>query len=176
MLLPGAILGAMGVPVNTTRLLLPFQHGVDRPAIEQAMRLAKGFGATLVSLSILSVQGGRKPKAPRLDFIQQSNDFLETTKHLARAWDVPVESFEAITHDARQAIETIAGEMQCDGIVLFVGRNGGVLLASDTIDYLVKSARHKLYVMRLQTQERRPVLKVDYFDRLYDGHFPGFEP
>lgn len=168
----------MEVPVSTTRLLLPFQHGVDRPAIEQAVRLAKGYGATLVSLSILTVQGGRKLKAPRLDFVQQSNDFLETTKHLARAWGVPVESFEVITHDARQAIETVASEMQCDGIVLFAGRSGGVLLASDTINYLVESARHKLYVMRLQTRKRRPVLKVlrDYFDRLYEGHFPGFEP
>lgn len=145
--------------METTRLLLPFQHGVERAAIEQAVRLAKGCGATLVALSILSVQG-RGLKAPRLDFIQQSNDFLEATKHLAKVWGVPLESFEVFSHDSRQAIDTVASEMQCDGVVLFLGRSGGVLLSADTIEYLVEKASYKLFVMHLQTRKRNTVVQA----------------
>ena len=144
--------------METTRLLLPFQHGVDRAAIEQAVRLAKGCSATLVALSLLSVRGGRKLKAPRLDFVQQSNDFLETTRHLAKAWDVPLEAFEVLTHDTGQAIQTVAREMQCDGIVLFLEGSEGVLLPSESIESLVNAASFKLFVMRSQRHERRRVV------------------
>ena len=140
--------------METTRLLLPFQHGVDGAAIEQAVRLAKGCGATLVALSILSVQG-RGLKAPGLDFVQQSNDFLEATKHLAKVRGVALESIEVLSHDSRKAIETVASEMQCDGIVLFLERSGGVLLPADTIQFLMEEASCKLFVLHMQTRKRR---------------------
>lgn len=154
--------------METTRLLLPFQHGVERAAIEQGVRLAKGCGATLLALSLLPVQGGRKLKAPRLDFVQQSNDFLETTRHLAKVWDVPLEAFEVLTHDVRQAIETMAGEMRCDGIMLFLEGGKGVLLPAETIEYLVEAASFKLFVMRSQRHERKRVMQAlrDYFQYL----------
>jgi len=143
--------------MSTMRLLLPFQHGVDRDAIEQAVRLAKGCEATLVALSILAVQSGRKVKSPRLDYVQQSKDFLVATKHLAKVWDVPVEPFEVVTQAVEQAINTVASDMQCEGMVLFVGGTRGVLLSGETIQYLMEAASCKLYVMRLPGSAKKPV-------------------
>lgn len=137
--------------MQTTRLLLPFQHRVDRVVIEQAVRLAKGCNATLVPLSILGVKS--KLKSPRLEFIQQSKDFLEATRHLAQVWGVPVEPVEVVTHDAGQAISTIAGELECEGIVVFLGHDGDVLLSGDIIHYLIEAASYKLYVMHISSSD-----------------------
>jgi hypothetical protein len=156
---PGQItLAITEVSMYTTRLLLPFQQGVDRVVIEQAVRLAKGCNATLVPLSILVVKS--KLKSPRLDFIQQSKDFLEATKHLAEVWDVPFEAVEVVTHDAGQAISTIAVELQCEGIVVFLGHNGDVLLSADTIQYLIEAASYKLYVMHISSSAGTSVLRT----------------
>ena len=141
----------MEVVLSMTRLLLPFQHGVDQAAIEQAVRLAKGCDATLFSLSVLQVQAGRKMTGPRLDVVQQSKDFLETAKHLAKVWCTPIELLEVVTHEAGQSISKIASEMQCDGIVLFMDRNSGVLLSSEAIQYLIEAASCKLYIMRMSS-------------------------
>ena len=66
----------------TTRLLLPFVHGVDKYAIEQALRFAKSHAATLVPLVLIREPEERR-KGVRLEHIQQSRDFLETVKHKA---------------------------------------------------------------------------------------------
>lgn len=41
--------------MKTPRLLLPFVHGVDKFAIEQAILLAKSHEATLVPLALMHV-------------------------------------------------------------------------------------------------------------------------
>jgi hypothetical protein len=153
--------------MQTTRLLLPFQYGVDRVVIEQAVRLAKGCNATLVPLSILAVKS--KLKSPRLDFIQQSKDFLEATKHLAEVWDVPLEPVEVVTHDAGQAISTVAGELECEGIVVFLGHDGDVLLSAGTIQYLIEAGRHKLYLMHISSSSGSSLVRAlrDAASRLF---------
>src|SRR6266571_6636731 len=97
------------VPMKTKRFLLPFQHGVDIGAIEQAVRLAKGHDAVLVPLSLIQVQ--KECKGVRLDIVQQSKDFLAATKHKANMYSVPVECFEIFTQDMKQTINMLAGEM-----------------------------------------------------------------
>ena len=104
-------------------LLLPFTHGVDMCAIEQALLLAKGRQATLVPLALIHVPEERRAKGARLEHVQQSKDFLEAVKHKAARYAVPIERFEVITSDVVQSINTIAGDRECEGILLFaIGR------------------------------------------------------
>lgn len=144
--------------MKTKRFLLPFQHGVDMGAIEQAVRLAKGHDAVLVPLSLIPVQ--HECKGARLDMIQQSKDFLEATKHKAATYDVSIERFEVFTRDVKQTINLLAGEMECEGIVLFLGGNQGILLPANVIKWLLETANCKLYVMHLQSGENVSLMKL----------------
>lgn len=62
---------------------------------------------------------------------------------------MPFEPVEVVTHDAGQAISAIAGELYCEGIVVFLGHDSDVLLSADIIQYLIEAASHKLYVMHI---------------------------
>lgn len=135
--------------MKPARLLLPFHHGVNMNALEQAIRLAKGCDATLVLLALIEVREGHRVKAPRLDLVQQARDFFAASKHKAAAYDVPVECVEVYTHDMQQAIETVADVTHCEGVVLFLAGEDGVLLEARAIYGLVASAALKLYIMRL---------------------------
>jgi hypothetical protein len=151
--------------MKPTRLLLPFHHGMNMSALEQAVRLAKGCDATLVLLALIQVREGRRIKAPRLDLVQQARDFFAASRHKAAAHGVPVEVVEVYTHDIPQAIESIAREMQCDGVVLFLAGNEGVLLSATQIVRLIERAACKAYVMRMPV----PVTKT--FARLLLARF-----
>ncbi len=135
--------------MNTTYLLLPFTHGLDVCAIEQAVALAKMREATLVPLALIYIPGERRAKGARLEHIQQSKDFLEVTKHKAARYAVPVERFEVFTSNVVQSIHLVADEMACEGILLFTGRKGGVLLQANEVTQLVEMATFKLYIMHL---------------------------
>ncbi len=134
-----------------TRLLLPFTHGVDCFAIEQAIRLAKSIGATLIPLSIIFVPEECRLRGARLEHIQQSKDFLEAVKYKAARIGVPLERFEVFTPNIVQSINIVAREQGCEGILLFVEGKQGVLLQADEIKHLMDKAACKLYVMRLQS-------------------------
>jgi len=138
----------------TKKLLLPFQHGLDVRAIEQAVRLAKGSDATLAPFSLIPIAERYGKKDSRLDLVQQSKDFLEVTRHKARAYAVPVEPYERYTKDCAQSICMLVYEMQCDGIVLFISYKGGLLLPADIISKLVDEAKCKLYIIRLPSDDR----------------------
>ncbi len=143
----------------TKRLLLPFQHGMDMIALEQAVRLAKGCCATLLPLSLIPMSEKSSKKGARLDLIQQSKDFLAVVKRKTQAYAVPFEPHEIFTCNAAQTISMLADEMECEGIVLFLGYQGGMLLSSDVIGKLVEEAPCKLYIMRLPVDERRTFLQ-----------------
>jgi len=132
-------------------LLLPFTHGVDMRAIEQALLLAKGRQATLVPLALIHVPEERRAKGARLEHVQQSKDFLEAVKHKAARYAVPIERFEVFTSDVVQSINTIASDLECEGILLFVGRNDGILLQASEIKHLMETTTCRLYILRLQT-------------------------
>src|SRR5713101_195830 len=78
---------------KTTRLLLPFTHGVEMDTIEAAVLLAASHHATLVPLSLILTPQTRG-KGVRLEYIQQSKDFLEAVRHKASRHHVPLERFE----------------------------------------------------------------------------------
>jgi hypothetical protein len=143
-----------------TRFLLPFTHGVDMRAIEQAVLLAKGHEATLIPLALLYVPERRRAKGARLEHVQQSKDFLEATKYKAARHSVPVERFEVFTSDVVQSINLVASEMECEGILLFVGRRGGVLLDINEIKRLVELPICKLYVLHMQTNNRASITQM----------------
>ena len=145
--------------MKTTRLLLPFVHGVDLYAIEQALRFAKSQGATLIPLVLIRVPEERR-KGVRLEHIQQSRDFLETVKHKAARYAVPIERLEVFTSDIVQSINLVASEMACEGILLFLGRNNGILLHVNEIKRLVEMPTCKLYIMHLQTEERESISQL----------------
>lgn len=137
------------------RLLLPFTHGVDIRAIEYAIRLAKNLDATLVPLALIHVPEGRRAKGARLEYIQQSKDFLEAVKHKAARYNVAVERFEVFTPDVVQSINVVAIQKECGGMLLFVGGKHGVLLQAAEIKRLMETAACKLYVMRLQSNDSK---------------------
>jgi hypothetical protein len=85
--------------MKTARFLLPFVHGVDKFAIEQAILLTKSHHATLVPLVLLHMPGERRKKGVRLEYLQQSMDFLETLKQKADRYAVQTEKLEVFTSD-----------------------------------------------------------------------------
>src|SRR5256885_812105 len=106
--------------MQTTRFLLPFVHGVDKFAIEQAILQAKTHQATLVPLVLIYIPEERRKKGVCLEYLQQSKDFLETVKQKADWYSVQIESMEVFSSDIVQSINLVAREMECEGIVLFV--------------------------------------------------------
>jgi hypothetical protein len=151
----------------TTRLLLPFTHGVDIFAIEQAILLAKSLNATLVPLSLIQVSQERCARGARLEHIQQSKDFLEAVKYKAARYGVPVDRFEVFTADIEQDINIVAKEQQCEGILLFLRRNKGVLLQANEIKRLMEIAASKLYVLRMQSNDGKDSAQT-FRERLSD--------
>ncbi len=135
-------------------LLLPFTHGVDSFAVEQAIRLAKSLDAILIPLSIIFVALERRPGGARLEHIQQSKDFLEMVKYKAARLGVPLERFEVFTPDVVDSIIIVAREQGCEGILLFVEDRRGVLLQADEIKRLMERAVCKLYIMHLRSDDK----------------------
>ena len=146
--------------MKQSRFLLPFVHGVDMRAIEQAILLAKGHEAVLVPLVLIYVPEENRAKGARLEHIQQSRDFLEAIKFKAARYDVPIERLEVFTSDIVQSINLVATEMACEGILLFLGRNNGILLHYDQIKHLVEMPTCKLYIMHLQPEERGSFIQM----------------
>ncbi len=140
--------------MKTPRFLLPFVHGIDMCAIEQATLLAKGHEATLVPLVLIYVPEERRAKGARLEQIQQSRDFLEAVKFKAARYAVPIERLEVFTSDIVQSINLVASEMACEGILLFLGQKNGILLHVNEIKRLVEMPTCKLYIMHLRAEER----------------------
>jgi Universal stress protein family len=144
-----------------TRLLLPFTHGVDIFAIEQAILLAKSLKATLIPLSVIHVPQEGHSRGARLEHIQQSKDFLEAVKYKAARYSVPVERYEVFTADVVQNINIVAKEQRCEGILLFLRGKKGVLLQADEIKCLMETMVCKLYVLHMQSNgSKRPVQTV----------------
>jgi hypothetical protein len=139
--------------MKTTRFLLPFVHGVDKFAIEQAILLTKSHHATLVPLVLIQVPEERRKKGVRLEYLQQAMDFLETVQQKADWYSVQTEKLEVFTSDVVQSINLVASEMECEGMLLFVGHNSGILLDVRQIKGLMEYPMCKLYITRLPTDE-----------------------
>ena len=155
--------------METTRLLLPFTHGLHMETLEHAVRLAKSYQAVLVPLALIHSSEEHASKGARLEHIQQSKDFLEATKHKAERYSVPVERFEVFTSDAVQSINVLVHELKCDGILLFVDGNKAVLLQAREMQRLMKTTVSKLYVVYIPLEERKTPSRglFSLFSRLF---------
>ncbi len=138
--------------IKTTRLLLPFAHGVEMETLEAAVQLAASHHATLVPLSLISVPQARG-KGARLEHIQQSKDFLEATQQKAVRQRVSLERFEAFTSDVVRSIAALVPRLACDGMILaFRGRSGS-LLSAQVIEQVMAIAPCPLYLIYLPSKE-----------------------
>ena len=137
---------------RTTRLLLPFTHGVEMETLEAAVLLAASHHATLVPLSLVPVPQARG-KGARLEHIQQSKDFLEATQQKALRHRVPLERFEAFTGDAVQSIAILVQQLACDGMILALRGRNGSLLSAKMIEQLMAIGPAPLYLIYLPSKE-----------------------
>ena len=120
----------------SSRLLLPFTHGIDAQAIEYAMRMASYEDATLVLLTLISVPEAKK--GPRLEHIQQSKDMLKFVKTVARWHHVTVELHEAYTHDAVLGIMSAYQHLDCESILVAMREQKAVLIQTPELHQLIK--------------------------------------
>lgn len=132
-----------------TNLLLPFTHGIDASAITYALIVAQRFHFTLVALSLIRLPEMPGTRNPRLEDIQQSNDFLEFVYHRAARQEVPIVRVELYTHHPVRSIRTFAQEMECAGVLLFVRHGAGVLLATGEVKQILENDSIPLYIVPL---------------------------
>ncbi len=137
-------------------MLLPFSHGIDNAAIEQAVTLASEHAATLVPLSLMCVSG--RQNRVRLDHIQQSKDFLTLVQQKAARAGVAVKTMEKATCEEIQTIQQVAVELQCTGILLFARQQKGVLLSSATIGRLMNDHKRPCFLSSLP--ERKKIITL----------------
>lgn len=138
-----------------TNLLLPFTHGIDVSAITYALALAQRLHFTLVALSLIHIPETSGARHPRLEYIQQSKDFLVYVHQRAAKQGVPIERVELYTHHPVRSIRNLAGEMECAGILLFVRRGSGVLLATSEVKQLLEDGSLPLYIVPLLPYKSR---------------------
>jgi hypothetical protein len=148
--------------MKTTRFLLPFVHGVDKFAIEQAVLLTKSHNATLVPLVLFYLPEERRKKGVRLEYLQQSMDFLETVKQKADKHALKIEKLEVFTSDVVQSINLVASEMECNGILFFVSKKGGILLHIEHMKAVMEMPVCKIYITHLPTVEAKSYVQALY--------------
>jgi hypothetical protein len=119
------------------RWLLPFTFGVDVRAIDLVIRLAKDCGATLVPASLIVVSEILQEQGPRLEYIQQSKDFLEAVRWKAAMYDVAVEPHEVWTGGIHERIKRLALDLQCSSVVVVTDGKEGILLDTGEVANLL---------------------------------------
>jgi hypothetical protein len=161
--------------IKTTRLLLPFTHGVETETLEAAVLLAASHHATLVPLSLVPVSQARG-KGARLEHIQQSKDFLEATQQKALRHRVPLERFEAFTGDVVQSIATLVQQLACDGMILALRGRNGSLLSAKMIEQLRAISPCPLYLIYLPSKESSWVSRLrERFSNRRPAHWQRLE-
>ena len=155
--------------IKTTRLLLPFAHGVEMETLEAAVQLAASHHATLVPLSLISVPQARG-KGARLEHIQQSKDFLEATQQKALRHRVALERFEAFTSDVVRSIAALVPRLACDGMILVLRGRSGSLLNTQMIEQVMAMAPCPLYLIYLPSKEPSWVARLrERFSNMWAG-------
>ncbi len=137
---------------TTTRLLLPFTGGINDLALSYAVQMAEHRQATLVPCALIFCRPG---KSARLEHIQQAQDFLELTRWKAQRQGVPIEPVRLCTHDVARSIEAMAGEMNCEAVLLFLCDTREVLLGSAEIRALVDHSTCNMHFVLLPAKRGR---------------------
>ncbi len=155
--------------IKTTRLLLPFAHGVEIETLEAAVQLAASHHATLVPLSLIAVPQARG-KGARLEHIQQSKDFLEATLQKAMRHCVALERFEAFTSDVVSSIAALVPRLDCDGIILALRGRSGSLLSAQMIEQVMAIAPCPFYLIYLPAKEHSWIAHLrERFSNIWPG-------
>lgn len=152
----------IGNDIYSSRLLLPFTHGVNAHALEFAVLLARSRHATLVPVSLISVPP--TARGARLEHIQQSKDFQALVQTKAIKHDVTIEPQEAYTGDVIESIHRTMQELNCSGIILFVCDGDGVLLSTNEVKHVLTLVPGQHHVIRLQRNTSR--LSLSPFKRI----------
>lgn len=139
--------------MKQTRFLLPFTHGVQGNALDQAIQLAKSRNATLIPVSLIHVPHGKSSRGPRLEFVQQSQDFLEAVQHRAAKCHVPIEKVEILSSNIGQSIEELAEKMDCEAVLLFMRGKECMMLNANDVKHIVEHTPRKLYIFRLEAKD-----------------------
>ena len=141
--------------MNAPRWLLPFTHGVDMGAIDSVVRFAQSAGATLVPVTLITVPHERRSRGVRLEYIQQSKDFLEAVQFKAARLKVPVERYEVFTGDVLQSIVLLVQDLRCDSIILVASEQQEMLLRASELKRLLMEPPASLVLMRLPARAGR---------------------
>ncbi len=154
---------------DSSRLLLPFTHGVYSQALEYAVLLARNCNATLVPLSLIPVP--QTARSVRLEHIQQSKDFQALVQSKAAKYGVGIEPHEVYTSDVIQSIHSTMQEMSCSNIVLFLRDGDGILLHTHEVKHILTRVSGQHHVIRLQRNAPRPLVNpLKRLSYIFSGH------
>ena len=78
---------------------------------------------------------------------------MEFVQHKAARLGVPLVRIELYTQHPARSIRALAQEMECAGILLFVHRGAGVLLATGEVKQLLEDHSLPLYIAPLPSNE-----------------------
>ncbi len=137
-----------------TRLLLPFTQDIDLDALRYAVQLARSCQATLLPLALIPLSEEQWAEGPRLEAIEQANDFLEAVKYIAERVGVVLEPHEMSTRDVVRSLSVFAQEMMYEAILLFLHHGTTVLLPPEVVHHLLDQAPCTLCLVRLQPTGR----------------------
>jgi len=119
-------------------------------ALEQAVLLAKDSKATLVPASIIRLTKSQQAGGPRLEDLEQAQDFLEAINYRAQKNGIPVEQVEFATSDVPQCINTLVRTLDCDGVMLFMRGKDALLLDIDDIRRVMQTSPGRCYLFHLE--------------------------
>jgi hypothetical protein len=144
------------------RWLLPFTFGVNVRAIDLVIRLAKECDATLVAASLIVVPEILREQGPRLEYIQQSKDFLEVVHWKAARYGVSVELHEVWTADIHERIKRLVLGLHCNSIVLVTDDKVGVLLDTDEVaNLLMGTIAASLVLVRMPEPKQSAIARLN---------------
>lgn len=129
-------------------LLLPFTHGIDREAIDQALVMAENLSACLVCVAFIPCSPDQR-KGIRLERIQQAKDFLEYMHYRARQAGVALQRMELHVPNLEKSILHLSQEMDNAPILLFTRQERGILLELSTIRSVTEDERSRYYLLLL---------------------------
>lgn len=140
------------------RWLLPFTSGMDMGAIDSLIHLAASAGATLVAVSLIAVPAGRRSRETRLEYIQQSKDFLEAVAWIAARYHVAIERHEVTTTNVVQQINLLFRELDCDCIALASRQGSEVLLRGQELKRLLEVPPARIVLIRIARKSHHHIL------------------
>ena len=141
--------------IVTNRWLLPFTTGVDIQALDAALGVVQKGNATLVALSLITVPVGKRSRGVRLEYIQQSQDFLETIKYRAARFAIPTEHHEVYTENVLESLETLPAKLGCEGMILVSRGKQALLLDGQEMQHMVSAVPVPLMLVYLSEQTVR---------------------